>query len=401
VQIYNGGAMGAAPDLFYLAYPVELDGTEIESGTATPTADTTQTIVVDVLGHAPSVGDILTAAAVGGRWVAECGGSAGAGDGCFWPCSTTVAFAAPGSGSTANGYVVIGSGSVISITLAGTGSGYTAVHPSVTITAPPAGGTIATATATVGGVTSTAITNGGSGYTSATVTFSAAPGGGTTATGTAILSGGVVTGITLTDAGAGYTANPTVTIGGPGTLATATAIAGVGKVTSVVMTDNGSGYVDPLPIPAAFSVTITGNGYTYGPYTVPLSPAYCQGITNFSLCYWSTTISGITWQAPPVGSSCVTGPQNLAICVGNGEILLAFSRSGGVSVDLAACTTRPYGFSTTTTLNPEFGYLVPGIIAWFQALGGLCTNNSPYPISVPPSTFSPSAIDMTVTVSEV
>ena len=67
--------MGASPDLFYFTHPVELDGTETESGLGTPVVDATQTIAVDVLWHAPSVGDILTAYAVGGRWVAERGGS--------------------------------------------------------------------------------------------------------------------------------------------------------------------------------------------------------------------------------------------------------------------------------------------------------------------------------------
>lgn len=77
VQVYNGGSMGLSADLFYLTHPAELDGSETEGGTYTPTADTTQTIPVDVLWHAPSVGDLLTAYAVGGRWVAERGGSSG------------------------------------------------------------------------------------------------------------------------------------------------------------------------------------------------------------------------------------------------------------------------------------------------------------------------------------
>jgi hypothetical protein len=83
VQIYNGGAMGNAPDLFYLSHPVELDGSEIEGSTGTPTADTTQSIPVVVLGHAPSVGDILPAFSVGGRWVAEWGGTGSQ----SFPCS--------------------------------------------------------------------------------------------------------------------------------------------------------------------------------------------------------------------------------------------------------------------------------------------------------------------------
>ena len=76
MQIYDGGIDATAPDTFYFSHPVELDGTEIEGGSGTPTADTTQTIPVDVLWHVPSVGDILVAYAVGGRWVAERGGPA-------------------------------------------------------------------------------------------------------------------------------------------------------------------------------------------------------------------------------------------------------------------------------------------------------------------------------------
>jgi hypothetical protein len=73
VQIYDGGSIPTTPDHYYLAHPVGLDGAEVEGGVASPTADSSQTVVVDVLGHAPSVGDILMAYAVGGRWVAEKG----------------------------------------------------------------------------------------------------------------------------------------------------------------------------------------------------------------------------------------------------------------------------------------------------------------------------------------
>jgi len=71
VQVYNGGAMPSEPDHFYLTNPAYLNGAETEGGTGSPSVDTSQTIVVDVLGKAPSAGDYLTAYAVGGRWVAE------------------------------------------------------------------------------------------------------------------------------------------------------------------------------------------------------------------------------------------------------------------------------------------------------------------------------------------
>lgn len=87
VQIFNGGSMPSSPDHFFLAYPIELDGAETEGGTATPVDDASAPIVVDVLGHAPAAGDILTAYAVGGRWVAERGQSIGSGSLTCSPCN--------------------------------------------------------------------------------------------------------------------------------------------------------------------------------------------------------------------------------------------------------------------------------------------------------------------------
>ena len=75
----------------------------------------------------------------------------------------------------------------------------------------------------VGRVTRVTLTDGGSGYTSTpTVTISGA--GGTGATATATVAAGSVTGIRLTNPGSGFLAAPTVTIaGGAGSGATATA----------------------------------------------------------------------------------------------------------------------------------------------------------------------------------
>jgi hypothetical protein len=87
VQIYNAGAMPSSPDHFFAAYPIELDGIETEGGTAAAAVDPSQTIVVNVLGHPPSVGEILTAYAVGGRWVSERGASSGSGSITCSPCN--------------------------------------------------------------------------------------------------------------------------------------------------------------------------------------------------------------------------------------------------------------------------------------------------------------------------
>ena len=79
------------------------------------------------------------------------------------------------------------------------------------------------------GVSGVSVTAGGTGYVSATttVTFSAPPAGGRVATGAAQVVGGAVTGITIIDPGFGYTGSvPTITIGGVGTGAVATATLG-------------------------------------------------------------------------------------------------------------------------------------------------------------------------------
>ena len=87
VQIINGGSMPSSPDHFFLAYPIELDGAETEGGAGTPVDDASQPIFVDVLGHLPSTGDILTAYAVGGRWVAERGTLSAANSLACSPCN--------------------------------------------------------------------------------------------------------------------------------------------------------------------------------------------------------------------------------------------------------------------------------------------------------------------------
>jgi len=75
-----------------------------------------------------------------------------------------------------------------------------------------------------GALAALAVTNAGSGYTTAP-TVAITGGGGTGATATATVSGGSVTGFNITNAGTGYTSAPTVALtGGAGTGATATAL---------------------------------------------------------------------------------------------------------------------------------------------------------------------------------
>ena len=86
LSIFNGGAMGSAPDLFYLGHPVLYTAPECEGCADAGTIDTTTVVPVLVLNHAPSVGDQLIATHVGGRWVAERGGSQQPCCNCAWPC---------------------------------------------------------------------------------------------------------------------------------------------------------------------------------------------------------------------------------------------------------------------------------------------------------------------------
>jgi phage tail sheath protein FI len=75
-------------------------------------------------------------------------------------------------------------------------------------------------------VASVNVSNGGSGYTTATVKFSDPPAGGVTATGSAVIKNGAIVDITILEPGSGYTTEPTVTITGDGTGAVATAVLG-------------------------------------------------------------------------------------------------------------------------------------------------------------------------------
>ncbi len=85
VRVYDGGSMPSAVPRVYFTHPVLAYGTETEGGSATLSADTATTVPVIVLNKVPSVGDDLTAYAVGGRWVSEEMNGGGGGIPCS-PC---------------------------------------------------------------------------------------------------------------------------------------------------------------------------------------------------------------------------------------------------------------------------------------------------------------------------
>jgi hypothetical protein len=88
-QVFNSGSMPAVVPAVYLTQPVLVTGAETEGSSGTLTVDPATIVPVVVLGpKVPSVGDYLTAYAVGGRWVSERGtGSSGGGVTTCSPCS--------------------------------------------------------------------------------------------------------------------------------------------------------------------------------------------------------------------------------------------------------------------------------------------------------------------------
>ncbi|KAA6458590.1 hypothetical protein DYQ86_18670 [Acidobacteria bacterium AB60] len=173
--------------------------------------------------------------------------------------------------STPNVGFTIGSGAVATATMTGSvntvtiadGGSYPRIGtPSVTFSSPGAGCTVATGRANMGNIagnrrtiTSVTITNPGTCYASgATVTFGAATGiGARTATGTVNLAQSVLS-VSVSQGGSGYTTATTVVFdaapaGGANATGTATQSS---KVTGVYLTNNGSGYT------SAPTVTFTG-----------------------------------------------------------------------------------------------------------------------------------------------
>jgi len=86
-QVYDGGAMGSAPNLYYLTHPVQVTGAVVEGGAGTFTVDGSTSVPVLVLNGVPMVGTLLTAYSVGGRWVSELTPPTGGGAVTCAPCS--------------------------------------------------------------------------------------------------------------------------------------------------------------------------------------------------------------------------------------------------------------------------------------------------------------------------
>jgi hypothetical protein len=183
----------------------------------------------------------------------------------------------------ANGtFAYVPNAGAISLTLTSGGSGYTA--PVVNISAPPAGGTQATATAVVAssGVAKVAV-SANSGYTAPTVSIAAPPAGGTAAT--LSLTVGYTVNVTPGAAGMGYTGTPSVAIDAPACTVNGTSCVAA----SATATIGSNGVVTLLVTP--------GVGYTTVP-TVTIAPPGC-------------TLDG---------TNCIAATANAAFVAGTGVI---------------------------------------------------------------------------------
>ena len=257
---------------------------------------------------------------------------------CAYPDTTPAVAEVDGDGI--GPWVDVPSGQVSGIDLTSPGSGYTSL-PTVSVSAPGAGGTQATATVTDLNIVSIAVANGGSGYTTApAVTIQG--GGGAGASATATIASGKVTAVTVTTPGAGYTSVPNVRIAVPTTprslRAQATASMGVN---TVAVTSGGSGYTAAT---ATLSGTATANARVSTSHqTLTITALGDQVVRNHAY-------SGPSATTAPYNQKWITrhygfGTQGTGPAQGTVSI-------GGVSVPPANITTWN---DTTIVLNVPAG----------------------------------------------
>lgn len=153
------------------------------------------------------------------------------------------------------------------------------------------------------------VTNGGSAYGSPpTVTFSAPSAGGVRATGTAVLTGGVVTSVTITNAGSGYACPPTVTFGSGAATGTVVML-NASPYDSTGTTTAGVSYVDWWSAVANIAVQVTF------PSNLPFSVSqnflhaglnYLDGALPAWCTYCAFSIDGFTLDTTNFDSACLS-----------------------------------------------------------------------------------------------
>jgi len=268
-----------------------------------------------------------------------------------------------GAGANFTAHVV---GSVVQVTISAGGSKYTAA-PSVTFSDPPSppsgsGQTVSTATGyavmvpdAVGSSTyavgSIVITSSGLGYeTAPSITIGAPPSGGTQAYANCTVQTSFVSSFTLVSDGSGYTEAPIVKIvggGGAGATATATVNPATQTVTSINVVTQGTGYTSRP------TVTIT-----------PSTGVYVEFSSTGTLPAPLTAGTAYLAQAPlnsGTGQFTVTNTDNTQVTitsVGTGTFYLALSRPFFISFN----SNWNGDFSGTTTGQGVYlasDYLLP------------------------------------------
>jgi len=253
--------------------------------------------------------------------------------------------------SSWNGANVVSIGSVGLIAVSNPGSGYTSA-PNVVISAPnDANGVQAVATATIvtgsGGIRSVFVTSGGSGYTAVPDVTIGAPNitGGTQATSVASISAGAVVAISVVEAGSGYTSVPAVTFSSGS--ATANAVISTGGVSSVSLTNAGSGYT------SSPTITFSGGGGS-GANAIAQIVTFKTGTVSILL---NNGGSGYT-SAPTVaiGGANTTPATATAIVLGNTVSQIVMTNPGA-GYTTANVTLSGGGFTTaanvTAVVNTE------------------------------------------------
>jgi FtsP/CotA-like multicopper oxidase with cupredoxin domain len=254
-----------------------------------------------------------------------------------------VTIGAPSAGGTQATADPIVSNGLTGIIVTGNGRNYFSA-PTVTISG--GGGAGATATAAISGnLTSITISNPGSGYTSPPPVYITG-GSGTGATASTSLNGTAVGGITIISQGSGYTSAPAISIGLPGSGGTQALASSTinGFVSGITLTSAGNGYT------TAPTITLTGGGGTEAAASALLGVS--GAITGFNI-----TNGGSRYLTnPSVNLTGGSGTGATASAVVTGGVVTAINvNTGGSGYGLLAkeTSTAVVGIQVT---NPGSGY---------------------------------------------
>lgn len=236
-----------------------------------------------------------------------------------------------GGGTLANDSATAASLASGVTTLALTAGGTHATLPAVTITGSGSG---AAATATLGVTAASFTITGGTTVYFAAPTVTISGGGGTGATATAVLTGGVVSGITITKAGTGFTTAPAIAFSG-GTVTTAgTNPSGTGNaanftVSALTLTTSGSGYTT---VPSVSFGSGTGTSATAQLSSTTLTAASIVGGSG-NLTISNAISGGFTLTKSGTGTVTFAGPNiHAGTTITDGRLILSGSTSGPVTV---------------------------------------------------------------------